>query len=388
MREVAIIGTSATKCGELWETSFRELIAEAGITAIQDAGIEGKEINAMYIGGMSTGSFIGQEHISSLAVEISGLNDLYIPATRIEAGGASGGVALHQGYLAVASGLYDFVVVGGVEKTTDTVGGETTEILSSMSDREWEAFFGATFPSLYALMARYHMHHHGTTSEQLAKVAVKNHDNGSLNPKALYRRKITIETVLSSSMVADPLHLFDCSPVTDGAAALILCPLDKAKEYSDIPIKIVASSQSSDTLSLCRRKSLDSVLATKKAADGAYKKAGYGPSQVDIAEVHDCFTIAEIMALEDLGFVKKGRGGKAMDEKLTTVNGSIPINTSGGLKARGHPLGATGIYQAHEVALQLRGKADKRQIEGARIGLCHNVGGSGGTAVVHLLEAT
>ncbi len=387
MREVAIIGTSVTKCGELWETSFRELIVEAGIEAIQDAGIEGKEINAMYIGAMSTGSFIGQEHISSLALELSGLNDLYIPATRIEAGDASGGVALHQGYIAVASGLYDFVIVGGAEKTTDTVGGETTEILSSMSDREWEAFFGATFPGLYALMARYHMHHHGTISEQLAKVAVKNHYNGSLNPKALYRKEISVETVLTSSMVADPLHLFDCSPITDGAAALVLCPLDKAKEYTDTPIKIVASSQSSDTLSLCRRKSLDSLLATKKAADKAYKKAGYGPSHIDVAEVHDCFTIAEIMAIEDLGFVKKGEGGKAMDDKLTTLDGAIPINPSGGLKARGHPLGATGISQAHEIVLQLRGKADKRQIDEARVGLCHNVGGSGGTAVVHLLEA-
>ena len=386
MREVAIIGTSITKCGELWETSFRELIAEAGINAIQDAGIEGKEINAMYIGGMSTGSFIGQEHISSLTVEISGLNDLHIPATRIEAGGASGGVALHQGYLAVASGLYDFVVVGGAEKTTDTVGGETTEILSSMSDREWEAFFGATFPSLYALMARYHMHYHGTTSEHLAKIAVKNHYNGSLNPKALYRRKITIETVLNSSMVAEPLHLFDCAPVTDGAAALILCPLDKATDYADMPIKIAASSQSSDTLSLCRRKNLDSLLATQKAVDDAYKKTGYGPSNIDLAEVHDCFTIAEILAVEDLGLCAKGEGYIAMRNQKFTIEGSQPVNISGGLKACGHPVGATGVKQIVELCDQLKGRAGTRQLDKPLVGLAHNVGGTGGTVVVHILK--
>jgi acetyl-CoA C-acetyltransferase len=387
MREVAIIGSSATKCGELWETSFRELIAEAGLSAIQDAGIEGRDINAMYIAGMSTGSFIGQEHIASLAVEISGLNTLHIPATRIEAAGASGGVALHQGYMAVSSGLYDLVVVGGAEKTTDTVGGETIGILSSMADREWEAFFGVTFPGLYALMARYHMNKHGTTPEQLAKVAVKNHHNGSLNPKALYRREISIEDVLSSPMVADPLHLLDCSPVTDGAAAAVLCPLDTARDYTDIPIKILASTQSSDTLSLSGRDTFDSIMATKKAADQAYNKAGIKPSDIDVAEVHDCFTIAEIMAIEDLGFVKKGQGGKAMDENLTSLKSNIPINTSGGLKAKGHPLGATGIAQLFEIITQLRGTAEKRQIPDARLGLSHNVGGSGGTAVVHIMEA-
>ncbi|KAA0003719.1 MAG: thiolase domain-containing protein [Thermoplasmata archaeon] len=386
MRDVAIIGTGITQFGEIWEKSFRELVAEAGAEAINDAGIEGAEIDAMYIGGMSTGRFIGQEHLGPLAIEVAGLEDLHIPSTRIEASGASGGVALHQGYLAVASGAYDIVVVGGAEKMTDVIEMEATEILSSVADREWEAFFGATFPSLYAMMARYHMHKYGTTSEQIAKVAVKNHAHASLNPKAQFRRKITVEAVLNSPIVADPLHVLDCSPMTDGAAAVVLAPMEKAKEYCDKPVKIIASEQASDTLSLHGRRRFDSIPATVEAAQRAYKKAGLNPSDIDVAEVHDCFTIAEIMAIEDLGFVKKGEGGKAMDEGLTELHGEIPINTSGGLKARGHPIGATGIAQANEIVLQLRDEAGERQVKDARIGLIHNVGGAGGTAVIHILE--
>ncbi len=386
MRDVAIIGTGITQFGELWEKSFRDLVAEAGVEAILDAGIEGAEIDAMYIGGMSAGRFIGQEHLGPLAIEVAGLENLYLPATRVEASGASGGVALHQGYLAVASGAYDIVVVGGVEKMTDVVETKATEILSSVADREWEAFFGATFPGLYALMARYHMHTHGTTDVQMAKVAVKNHAHGSLNPKAQFRRKISVEAVLNSPMVAEPLHVLDCSPMTDGAAAVILASLKKAKEYCDKPVKIRASEQASDTLSLQGRDQFDSIPATKEAAQRAYKKTDLKPSDIDVAEVHDCFTIAEIMAIEDLGFVKKGDGGNAMDEELTELNGAIPINTSGGLKAKGHPLGATGIAQAHEIVLQLRNEAGERQVKDARVGLTHNIGGTGGTAVMHILE--
>lgn len=386
MREVGIIGIGITKFGELWENSFRDLVAEAGIKAIQEAGIEGADIDAMYIGCMST-SFIKQEHVAPLAIEVGGLADLHIPTTRIEAACASGGVALRHAFMAVASGMHDFVLVGGAEKMTDVVEVEATDILASTADREWEAFVGATFPSLYAMMARYHMHKHGTNREQLAMVAVKNHLNGCLNPIAQYRREISIDNVLSSPFVAEPLRVLDCSPLSDGAAALILCPLDKAREYGKDEIAMVASSQSSDTLALHERKSFDSLESTKRASEIAYEKAGIQPRDVDVAEVHDCFTIAEIMAIEDLGFVKKGEGGKAVEEGLTKIDGEMPVNTSGGLKARGHPIGATGIAQAYEIVLQLRGKAEKRQVPNAKIGLCHNVGGSGGTAVVHLMEA-
>lgn len=387
MREVAVIGIGMTEFGELWQKSFRELVAEAGVKAILDAGIEGEDIDAMYIGGMSTGRFIGQEHVGSLALEVAGLEDLHIPATRVEAACASGGVAMHQGYIAVASGMYDIVVVGGAEKMTDVVGGEATNILASAADREWESFFGATFPGLYALMARYHMHHHGTTQEQLAMVAVKNHHNGSLNPKAQFRREISVEDVLNSPIVAEPLHLLDCSPITDGAAAAILAPVDIARKYTDKIIKIKASVQACDTLSFHSRSRFDSLPAAVHAAKKAYEMAGVKPSDIDVAEVHDCFTIAEIIAIEDLGFVEKGKGGKATEDGLTALDGQIPVNTSGGLKAKGHPVGATGVAQINEIVMQLRGEADKRQVKGATIGLTHNVGGSGGTAVIHILEA-
>ena len=385
MREVAVIGIGMTKFGELWDKSFRDLVAEAGVKAIMDAGIEGKDIDAMYIGGMSSGGFVEQEHVAPLAIEVAGLEDFHIPATRVEGACASGGLAMRQGYIAVASGIHDIVLVGGAEKMTDVVGTEATNVLASAADREWEAFFGMTFPGLYALMARYHMHKYGTTQEQLASVAVKNHYNGSMNPNAQFNRKISIEDVLTSPMVADPLHLLDCSPITDGAAAAILAPLDIAKKYTDKIVKVLASTQASDTISLHNRKRFDALPAAIHAARQAYKMAGVEPKDIDVAEVHDCFTIAEIMAIEDLGFFEKGKGGKATEEGLTAIDGQIPINTSGGLKAKGHPVGATGIAQINEIVMQLRGEAGKRQVKDAEVGLTHNVGGSGGTAVVHIL---
>ncbi|MGC9307251.1 MAG: thiolase domain-containing protein [Thermoplasmatota archaeon] len=387
MRDVALIGGGLTQFGELWEKSLADLVAEAGIGAIMDAGIEGEDIEALYIGGMSAGRFVGQEHLGSLAAEVSGLSELHIPATRVEAACASGGLALHNGYLAVASGMYDVVVVGGAEKMTDVAGTEATNILASAANREWEAFFGATFPGLYALMARYHMHKYGTTSEQLAQVAVKNHHNGMLNPKAQYRREVTVEDVLTSTMVADPLHLLDCSPITDGAGAVVISSMDKAKEYTDQPVRIAASETAADSLSLSERSRFDGIPAAMTASRRAYQRAGVSAADIDVVEVHDCFTIAEIMAIEDIGFVEKGEGGRAVDDGLTTLDGELPVNTSGGLKSKGHPVGATGIAQIHEMMLQLRGQADKRQVADASLGLTHNVGGSGGTAVIHILEA-
>jgi acetyl-CoA C-acetyltransferase len=236
------------------------------------------------------------------------------------------------------------------------------------------------------MIARRHMFEFGTTREQMAKVAVKNHHNGCLNPIAQFKKEITVEQVLSSPMVADPLTLFDCSPITDGAAALILCKAELAKKYTDDPIYIIGSGQASDTLALHDRRSLTTLDATVKAAQEAYKQAGITAKDIDLAEVHDCFSIAEIVATEDLGFCKKGEGGKLLDEKATEIGGRIPVNTSGGLKAVGHPVGATGIKQAVEIVLQLRGKAGKRQVKDAKIGLTHNVGGSGATAVVHIFS--
>jgi acetyl-CoA C-acetyltransferase len=387
MRDVSVIGIGLTKFGELWDKSFRQLISEAGAKAIIDSGITGKEIDALYVGSMSAGRFVGQEHVGALVADASGFSHIHIPAIRVESACASGGLAIRQAYLSVASGMNDIVVVGGVEKMTDVYGEEATNILATAADQEWEAFFGATFPGLYAMVATRHMHEYGTTREQLAQVAVKNHSNGALNPNAQFQKPITIETVLKSSMVAAPLTLMDCSPVSDGAAAVVLCAAGKAKKYKDKPIKIIGSGQASDTLALHARNKICTFESTLYAAKMAYKHAKLEPKDIDLAEVHDCFTIAEILAIEDLGFIKKGDGGKAIDKKITTLDGQIPINTSGGLKAKGHPVGATGVAQIAEIVEQLRGEAGKRQVKDAKIGLAHNIGGSGASCTVHILEA-
>ena len=387
MRDVAVIGVGVTKFGELWDKSFRNLISEAGAKAIIDAGIHGKEIEAMYVGSMSAGRFVGQEHVGALVADWSGFSHMYIPSTRVESACASGGLAFRQGYSSVASGMNDVVVVGGVEKMTDVVGNEATDTLATGLDQEWEAFFGATFPGIYAMIATRHMHDYGTTREQLAQVAVKNHANGALNPYAQFKRAMTLESILKAPMVAYPLGILDCSPVSDGAAAVILCAAEKAKEYSDKPVKIIGSGQASDTLALHGREDICTFESTVHAAKMAFKQVEIGPKDIDVAEVHDCFTIAEILAIEDLGFVKKGEGGKAIDNKITTIDGEIPVNTSGGLKAKGHPVGATGVAQIAEIVMQLRGNADQRQVKDAKIGLTHNVGAGGASCVVHILEA-
>lgn len=387
MRDVAIIGVGLTQFGELWDRSFRDLFVEAGVNAIVDAGIQGEEIDSLYVGNMSGGRFVEQEHIGSLIADYAGLaSKLHVPATRVEAACASGGLALRQAILAVASGHEDIVVAAGAEKMTDVGTDTATDALAAAADREWEGILGATFPGLYAMIARLHMHRYGTTGEQLAAVSVKNHHHGTMNPIAQFRNEITIDTVLNSNMVADPLHMFDCSPISDGAAAVVVAPADIAKKYTDTPIYVKASGQASGTISLHDRQDITTLDATVVAGQRAFKMAGLTPDDIDLVEVHDCFTIAEICAIEDLGFYKKGTGGRAAEQGETALGGRIPVNTSGGLKACGHPVGATGIKQAVEITQQLRGTAGKRQVDGAEIGMTHNVGGSGGTAVVHIFS--
>jgi acetyl-CoA C-acetyltransferase len=278
------------------------------------------------------------------------------------------------------------VAVGGVEKMTEVSTEEVSFALGGAGDQEWELFLGATFPGIYALMARRHMHDFGTTEEQMAAASVKNHENASKNKFAQYQNKITIEDVMDSSPIATPLKLLDCSPITDGAAALILCAADKAKKYSETPIEIIGTGQASDTLTLANRKSMTEITATKEAAKQAFQQANLSIKDVQVAEVHDCFSIAELMAIEDLGFCKKGEGGKFTADGSTALNSKISINTSGGLKGCGHPVGATGVKQAVEIYLQLQGRAEGRQVANAEIGLTQNVGGSGATAVVNLYK--
>ena len=384
MRRVAIVGVGQTRFGELWDTSFRQMIIEAGTRALEDAGISGEEIDAIYVGNMSAGQFIQQEHIASLIADYSGLAP--VPCTRVEAACASGGLALREAMIAVASGIHDVVVAAGIEKMTDVITEAGQEALATVSDQEWEAFMGATFPSLFALMARRHMYEFGTTEEQMALVAVKNHHNACLNAYAQHHVELTVERVLRSPLVSSPLKMLECASITDGAACLILVPLEEARKYTDTPVEIAGSGQASDTIALADRESLVSLKATREAARRAYRMARIEPKQVDLAEVHDSTTISEIIAVEDLGFCEKGEGGKITEEGITAIDGSLPINPGGGLEGRGHPIGATGIAQAVEIVLQLRGEAGKRQVKKAEVGLTHNVGGSGGTAVVHIFR--
>jgi acetyl-CoA C-acetyltransferase len=384
MRDVAIIGVGMNKWGELWEKSLRDIFVESALLAIEDAGVD--HIDSMYVGCMTSGLFVGQEHLASLLADYLGAGP--IASTRVESACASGGAAVRMGFIDVASGMSDIVLVGGVEKMTDVGGDGATYALSTAADQEYEVYHGITFPGLYALMARSHMHKYGTTREQLAQVAVKNHENGSKNPLAQFPQKITVEEVVNSIMVADPLTILDCSPITDGAACLILCPAEIAKKISQMPpIKIIASGNATDTIALHSRGDFTTLNATAKAAERAYKMANVKPEDINLAEVHDCFTIAEIMIIEDLGFVKKGEGGKATQNGFTALGGKKPINTSGGLKSKGHPVGATGVAQVVEIVHQLRGEAGARQVRDAKIGLTQNMGGSGGSAVVHIMQA-
>jgi acetyl-CoA C-acetyltransferase len=386
MRDVAVIGAGCTTFGEKWNTSFRNLFVEAGILALEDAGVAGEQIDGLYVGNMSAGRFVEQEHIGALIADYAGLASHHIPATRVEAACASGGLSFRQAVIAVASGMEDIVVAAGVEKMTDVASGASVDALAGAADREWEGFVGATFPGLYAMIATDYLNRYPLTREQLAQVAVKNHFNGARNPIAQFQQEITIDTVLKSSLVADPLRLFDCSPITDGAAAVVLAPLDRAREFTDTPVKVLASAQASDTITLHDRRDISTLDASVAAGRRAFAIAGLSTADIDLVEVHDCFTIAEICAIEDLGFCRKGEAGRLTEEGATALNGDIPVNTSGGLKACGHPVGATGIKQVFEVVQQLRGEAGKRQIDGAEIGMTHNVGGTGATVAVHILR--
>ena len=382
MRDVAVIGVGMQKWGELWEKSTRDIFVESALLAMDDAGVD--RLDSMYVGSMSPGIFASQEHLESLLADY--LGQKHIPATRVESACASGGLAFRLAWLSVASGLSDIVLAGGVEKMTDVSGGQATHALSTAADMKWEGMSGVTFPGLYAMMAVAHMAKYGTTRRQLAAVAVKNHENGLLNPRAQFRMKISIDDVINSVKVADPLNILDCSPITDGAAAVILCPADRVKQFKKPGVKVIGTGHATDSIALHDREDLTALKAVSEAAARAYQMAGKTPQQIDFAEVHDCFTIAEVIVTESLGFFPAGKGGPAAEAGETARTGRIPINTSGGLKSKGHPVGATGIAQIIELTEQLRGEAGERQLKKARVGMAENMGGSGGSALVHILE--
>ncbi len=386
MRDVAVVGIGINKWGELWDKSIRDIYVEAALAAIDDAGVD--HLDSMIIGCMSGGLFVGQEHLSSMMADYLGQKNL--AATRVESACASGGLAFKTAFLEVASGFSDIVMASGVEKMTDVSGDGATYALATAADQEYEVFHGATFPGLYALMATAHMHKYGTTREMLSAVAVKNHNNGSMNPYAQYPFKITLEEVSNSVMVASPLRILDCSPITDGGAAVILTTVDIAKKLGKPIIKIIGCGHATDTIALYEREEITTLKATTVAAQRAFKMANKNVKDIDFAEVHDCFTIAEIIVTESLGIFPAGKGGEAALKGETGLEGSFPINTSGGLKSKGHPVGATGIGQIIEVVKQLRGTAENgRQLKKRpRIGMTQNMGGSGGSTLVHILEVS
>jgi acetyl-CoA C-acetyltransferase len=357
------------------------MFTQAGLSAIDDAGVD--HIDSLYVGSMSSGLFIHQEHIAALLADYLGVEG--IPATRVESACASGGLAVRSAILEVASGASDIVMAGGVEKMTDGV--DATDALATAADQEYEAFHGITFPGLYALIANAHMHKYGTTREQLADVAVKNHEHGSMNPFAQFPRKITREAVMNSTMVSDPIRLLDCSPVTDGAAAVIVASMEVAENLGKPVVKVKASAAATGGMALHSRSDLTTIPSVGMAAAKAYEMAGIGPEDLDVVEAHDCFTISELVVTEELGLVEKGKSGQAVSDGVTRLGGRIPVNTSGGLKSKGHPVGASGVAQVIEITEQLRGEAGDRQVENARVGLTQNMGGSGASCVVHILEA-
>ena len=380
---VAIAGVGMAKFGELWDKNIRDISLEAGMYAIFDAAVPGSDIDGMVIGNMSAGRFTGQEHLGALAVDMGGLGD--IPAYSVEAACASGGAAVRQAYMAIKSGEHDVMLVLGSEKMSDVNQTEAMNTISVASDWEWEGMFGATFPALYAFMARRHMYEFGTTLEQLAIPTVKNHANAVHNEFAQFQKAVPIEVVMRSGMLADPLRVLHSSPITDGAAGLVMCREDLATKYTDTPVYIESSEQRSDTLALHDRKSITTMDAVVTSTRSALKEANLEIKDIDVFELHDSFSIGEIILTEDVGICPKGEGGKTIEEGITEIGGKFPVNTSGGLKARGHPVGATGVAQIVELALQLRGDADKRQVDGAEKALAVNIGGTGATSIVHII---
>ena len=329
---------------------------------------------------------MGQNHLAPYVGLASGLAP-GVACTRIEDACASSGSAFFHAVQSVAAGQYDLVLAAGVEKMTSQPTPKVTEILAGAGDMSGEGAAGATFPALFAMIARRHMYQYGTTREQLAAVAVKNHANGAKNPLAHMRKVITLEQALAGKPVAEPLTVYDCSLVSDGAAAVVLAPLSRAREFTSRFARILAVAQTSDYLALDEKRDITTFGAVTSAAEKAYQAASLDPGKIEFAEVHDCFTIAEIVASEDLGFVRKGQGGPFAAAGCTAIGGTMPINTSGGLKSKGHPVGATGVGQICDIVVQLRGDAGERQVTRHSIGLAQNLGGSGATCVVSILGA-
>lgn len=385
MRDVSIIGIGSTPYGVHEDATLKSMAVDACNQAIADAGVDRKEINAFYVGNFISGFLAGQETIAPQIGDLLGLPKK-IASTTVEGACCSGGIALRHGYFMIATGQADFVLVLGAEKMTHASTAKNTEGLALAMDHDSsEGKTGLTFPGFFALVAQRHMHEFGTTADQLSHVAFKNHQNSMANPRARFRDAVEFEAIHNSRLISDPLRLYDCCPIADGASALVLCASEMARNFTDTPVEIIGSAQTTGYNSLSNTPSATALDATALAARQAFEMAALTPRDVDVVELHDCFTIAEIVDSEDLGFFEKGRGGFGVADGESRVDGRIPINPSGGLLSKGHPVGATGIGQVYEVVHQLRG-THENQVENAQIGLTHNLGATGQVCTVHLFK--
>jgi acetyl-CoA C-acetyltransferase/acetyl-CoA acyltransferase len=380
---VAVVGVGVTRFGK-HDRTCAELFTEAAVDALADAELAPAAIEGIYLGNVVGEAGERQLHMGPQVASALGVPA--VAATRFETACASSHAAFRHALLEIGSGAADVLLVGGAERVLTMPTERSTEVFAYASDAVFEQPAGLTFPGVFALIARAHMSRHGTTEEQMAHVAVKNHRHGALNPKAQFQKPITLEQVMASARVADPLKLYDCCPFSDGAAAVVLASEDVARR-SRRPVWVLGSAHAGDAMCLHDKRDLSRGLATERAAEAAYRQAGLSPRDVDVVELHDCFTIAEILATEGLGLVEAGAGGLAAEKGETSLGGRIPVNTSGGLKAKGHPIGATGAAQIAEIATQLRGEAGPRQVDGARVGLTHTLGGNLATVLVSLFGA-
>ncbi|WP_135535843.1 thiolase domain-containing protein [Halostella pelagica] len=387
MTDANVVGVGMTAFG-VHGSTLPDLFAEAALPALDDAGATADVVDAFYLGNAMGGQIEGESHLAPTLASHVGLAG--VPCQRYEDACATSSNAFKNAVRAVEAGQHDVVLVGGVERCSPETGKETdamTRIFASAAHGAYERPTGLTFPGVFALLTKRHMHEYGTTPEQLAAVAVKNHRHGSLNPRAHFGSETTVDEVLSGPVVADPFRLHDCCPFSDGAAAAVVASADAAETLSGDPVRVAGVGHATDIVPIADKAHPSATQAARDAAGQAYEAAGVGPDDVDVVELHDCFTGAEVLATEALGLVEDGEGGPAAAAGRTSLGGEIPVNPSGGLKAKGHPIGATGVAQVVELTEQLRGDADRRQVEAADVGLAHNLGGDAATTIVSVLES-
>jgi acetyl-CoA C-acetyltransferase len=383
MRDVSIIGIGQTPVGEHWERSLRHLAYDALAAAMKDAGIE--TADALYVGNMMSGEISQQSHLGALIADFAGLRG--IEAVKVEAACGSGAAAMRMGYLGVASGMQDIAIALGVEKMTDDIGSRLTTALAQAADTEYEGAHGISFVALNALLMRRYLYEYNVPHAALAGFAINSHANAMGNPNAMFHSPITAEAFEKAPMIADPINLLDSSPMGDGAAAVILCPADRVREFTDHGVRIAGSGMATDSLALHDRHDPLWLRAGEDSARRAYLQSGMGPADIDLFELHDAFTIMAALSLEASGFAERGKGWQLAANGDIRPDGRIPVCTMGGLKARGHPVGATGLYQIVEAVQQLRGTAGECQIPNAHVAMAQNIGGSGATIVTHILES-